>query len=217
MTNIVNEKEPDLTKCRVLSRDVVASGKWISLVNLSYLDAFGNQRLWESVKRVKNSEFTGESATVNACDVVPIVIQPDGSRHLLLSKQYRAPADSITIEFPSGLIDAGESCDECAHRELTEETGFTGTILIKAPYPVGYSPAGSASLGQFYIMEIDLSHPANDVPQQHFDPGEYCENVIVPLDTAVEGLAAFQEKGYIVHSNIMMFVLGLRLGQTLGK
>ena len=35
---------------------------------------------------------------------------------------------SDTIEFPAGLMDAGETCEECALRELKEETGYTGVI-----------------------------------------------------------------------------------------
>ena len=34
----------------------------------------------------------------------------------------------VTIEVPSGLIDAGESPAESALRELKEETGYVGTI-----------------------------------------------------------------------------------------
>jgi ADP-ribose pyrophosphatase len=45
---------------------------------------------------------------------------------LLLQKQYRAPLDKITIEVPAGLIDEGETPEECAVRELREETGFVG-------------------------------------------------------------------------------------------
>lgn len=45
---------------------------------------------------------------------------------MLLQKQYRPPIDKVAIEVPAGLIDEGESVEECAVRELKEETGFVG-------------------------------------------------------------------------------------------
>lgn len=34
--------------------------------------------------------------------------------------------EKITIEVPAGLIDAGETAEACAVRELREETGYVG-------------------------------------------------------------------------------------------
>ena len=34
----------------------------------------------------------------------------------------------VAVEFPAGLIDAGDSTEACAVRELREETGLTGKV-----------------------------------------------------------------------------------------
>lgn len=34
------------------------------------------------------------------------------------------------MEFPAGLVDAGETLEECAMRELAEETGYSGRIKV---------------------------------------------------------------------------------------
>jgi ADP-ribose pyrophosphatase len=57
--------------------------------------------------------------------IVTIIDKPTGPE-LLLQKQYRPPIDKVVIEVPAGLIDAGETVEECAVRELKEETGYVG-------------------------------------------------------------------------------------------
>ncbi len=47
----------------------------------------------------------------------------------MLQKQYRPPVNSVTIEVPAGLIDANETPEECAVRELREETGYVGKAV----------------------------------------------------------------------------------------
>lgn len=51
-----------------------------------------------------------------------------GEKKVVLVLQYRPPMENLSLEFPAGLIDAGESATEAAERELFEETyGRTGS------------------------------------------------------------------------------------------
>ena len=43
-----------------------------------------------------------------------------------MQKQFHPPIGKVCIEVPAGLIDAGETPEECAVRELKEETGYVG-------------------------------------------------------------------------------------------
>ncbi len=55
--------------------------------------------------------------------IVPVTDQGD----FVMVEQYRHALGEITLEFPAGLIDAkDESPLFAAHRELVEETGYTG-------------------------------------------------------------------------------------------
>ncbi len=54
--------------------------------------------------------------------VVIVARNADGA--LLLIRQFRYPTARQFWEFPAGLIDAGESLEDAAQRELGEETGL---------------------------------------------------------------------------------------------
>ena len=45
-------------------------------------------------------------------------------QQVLIVRQYRPALERHTLEFPSGLVDAGETPAETVRRELLEETGY---------------------------------------------------------------------------------------------
>ncbi len=51
------------------------------------------------------------------------VVPLDEAGRVLLVRQYRLPAQQVTLEIPAGGVDAGEMPEEAAQRELREETG----------------------------------------------------------------------------------------------
>ena len=52
-----------------------------------------------------------------------IVVAVDGDQ-LVVVRQTRAGADGVTVELPAGSLDAGETPEEAAARELDEECGL---------------------------------------------------------------------------------------------
>ena len=61
----------------------------------------------------------------NAVVIAPI----DADGDVLLVRQYRYAAGQMLLEAPAGIIEEGESPDECAQRELAEEVGFASRDL----------------------------------------------------------------------------------------
>ena len=59
-----------------------------------------------------------------AIAIVPVLDPESDDPTVVLIRQYRYAADGFVYEIPAGRLDAGESPEQCAHRELAEETGY---------------------------------------------------------------------------------------------
>jgi ADP-ribose pyrophosphatase len=72
-----------------------------------------------------------------AAAIVPVI-----NERVLLVEQYRTAVGRTTLEIPAGTLEKNESPEDCAKRELTEETGFSASQWVKLtaihPSP-GYS------------------------------------------------------------------------------
>ena len=75
-----------------------------------------------SVGELEMVRHSGASA------VVPILEGGEDPR-ILLIKQYRYAADGYVYEIPAGRLGSAESPEECAMRELREETGYSAKRL----------------------------------------------------------------------------------------
>ena len=64
--------------------------------------------------------------------VAVLAIQDDGK--IVLVRQYRYPVDDFVWELPAGRLDAGESPEQAAQRELQEEIGYKAGRLQKMAF-----------------------------------------------------------------------------------
>jgi ADP-ribose pyrophosphatase len=111
--------------------------------------------------------------------VVIVPFESDG--RVVLIRQYRAPLDRETWEFPAGSADAGESLEDAARRECEEEIGRVPESVVRlgAWYPVpGYC---DEEMNFFRVAGLHL--PAPDSPHKP-DEDEDIESRSVALEEA---------------------------------
>jgi len=78
-----------------------------------------------------------------------VVILPIISGKIVLVKQYRYPIQSVSLELPAGHLRQNETPEECAERELKEETGFTADKIEKI---LDYHPSTEYSNQVYHIF-----------------------------------------------------------------
>jgi ADP-ribose pyrophosphatase len=102
---------------KVTSTREIAGSKWLSFKETTYVDKTGAEQKWQYIARQKDTK------------VVTIICKAKGSPKYLFISQPRVPVNKACIAFPAGLVDAGESAETAALRELKEETGYDGKVL----------------------------------------------------------------------------------------
>lgn len=114
--------------------------RWVTLEKTTYTDPHSTLRTWESASRLTRPA----GSLIDGVGIVAILQNgpstssiPSGPS-ILLQKQFRPPVNAVCIEVPAGLIDAGETAEQCALRELKEETGYVGRVAGEGG--VGVSP-----------------------------------------------------------------------------
>ena len=78
-----------------------------------------------------------------------VFILPIISDKIVLTKQYRYPIKTMSLELPAGHIKSNETPEECAKRELKEETGFSAKKIKKL---LSYHPSTEYSNQIYHIF-----------------------------------------------------------------
>jgi ADP-ribose pyrophosphatase YjhB (NUDIX family) len=119
--------------------------------------------------------------------------------HFLMVRQWRHGSQSLSLEFPGGVIERGEEPEAGARRELREETGYEAGKLVK----LGTLTANPAIMGNtaHFFAAYDLTPLGHRDP----DPDEYLE---VVTKTRSEVTRSFGAGGEYHHA-LMAAALGL--------
>ena len=137
------------------------------------------------------------------------------AKELVLVEQYRVPVGERTLELPAGIYGdaespAGETAEQCAMRELEEETGYRG----KAAKVLLYGPVAPGLTDEMmYLVRVA------GLAKVHAGGGVGSEQITVhavPLKGAAGWLERKRAEGFQVEPRIytaLYFLEHVDLGQ----
>lgn len=134
-------------------------------------------KAWRDEVRLPNGATAVREYIKHPGAVIMVPLFPD--RSTILIRQFRYPVGQAFIELPAGKLDAGESTESAAKRELIEEIGYRPGRLQKIAeyYPcIGYSDE------KMWLYLADELTPA----EQQRDHDEFLDIMRLPFTTAVD-------------------------------
>jgi len=86
-------------------------------------------------------------------NIIPLTTNDE----VVMIEQYRHGSEEVTLEIPGGMVDAGESPQEAAAREMLEETGYAATHEVITLGKVRPNPAIHNNwIHTFLARDVDL-------------------------------------------------------------
>ncbi|MEN3007141.1 MAG: NUDIX hydrolase [Candidatus Methanosuratincola petrocarbonis] len=98
---------------------------------------------------------------------------------VLLERQYRHTAKRVIWEIPAGTIEEGEAPEDCARRELIEETGYAAEKMERI-FSFYVAPGYSTEVIHLFLAKGLRSS------SKRLDDDEEIDTVFVPLQKAIE-------------------------------
>ena len=147
---------------------------------------------------------TGKYVAVHTFHWVIVIPVVDG--RFVMVRQWRHGMGGITVEFPGGVMESGETPEEGGFRELLEETGYKAgkiTVLGRCnPNPAIYDNTVTFVLaedltatGELHTDDDEFVEPLEipvEIVTERFGSGEYCN--------AFVGTALALYSRYVAHS-----------------
>lgn len=133
--------------------------------------------LYRDTVRLPNGKLATREVMRHPGAVCVIPLTENGE--VLMVRQFRHPFSTVLLEAPAGKIDPGEMPEDCARRELSEETGAEADEL---EYIGDYYPS-VAVLDENIRLFIARKLTFFD---QHTDEDEFLRVERIPLRTLVD-------------------------------
>ena len=141
----------------------VHAGKFLDYYNVTYKDANGNEKVYEMVSR-DHELHSSLQLHDHPTDAVVMIINDPSDEHILLVREFRCELGKVIFGLLAGLIDPGETAEECAVRELKEETGLD-MIEVRDVLKGAFCAVGISNETTSCVLGIA------DGELQHYDTG----------------------------------------------
>ena len=151
-------------------------GKFLSSYELTYLNKAGKNKTYEMVSRESN--LSASSVGEKTAGVAIAGFKGD---KVLLIREFRMGVNDYVYAFPAGLIDAGETPEQAAARELKEETGLE-LVKVNAALKPSFSCTGVTDEKSVIVFcEVDGSLHDCEFPDEEIHAELYTRDEVRKL------------------------------------
>ena len=134
----------------LLEMKKVRDSKYLKNYELTYENKAGKKKVYEIVS---HRELTDPSQLGTKVSGLSIVVRKDDK--LLLLREFRMGVNRYVYNLCAGMIEEGESLEECIKRELYEETGLS-LKRIEAVLPPAYAAVSISDIAnQIAFVEAE--------------------------------------------------------------
>lgn len=130
-----------------------------------------------------------------------VIVIPELNGKFLMVRQWRHGNNSVSTEFPGGVIDKGEVPEDAAKRELEEETGYKAGKLtyLGCANP---NPALMKNRVHFFAAE-----ELQGTGKQNLDADEYIEYLQLPINEVYEKIGSEEYPHALMMSALLKYTV----------
>jgi len=205
------KKIDETTFCSLETAPDPSHLNWETTSHSRILDTpiFGINNVHRKSKDGKEADFV-ELDSPEWVNVIPYFVGKDGIPRFVMERQFRHGSNSITLEFPGGLVEKGESPRDACLRELEEETGIRAHS-VKLLGTVCPNSAFLNNNANFFIaQDLEL---VEEACQRNLDANEDIDIIAIPASYVIEKLGTGEMDNGIMLMSAFLF---LREAKKLG-
>ncbi|MCR5282343.1 MAG: NUDIX hydrolase [Lachnospiraceae bacterium] len=135
---------------KLIKMEKVRDTKYLKNYELTYENKSGKQKIYEIVS---HRELSDPSQLGQKCSGLSIVARCHG--RLLLLREFRMGVNRYVYNLCAGMIEEGESIEDCIRRELYEETGLSLKKIEKILPPAYAAVSITDIVNQIAFVEAE--------------------------------------------------------------
>lgn len=169
----------------------VKDGKYLKNYELTYLNKAGKEKTYEIVSRKELQSPDDLGKQPSGLSIVAIK-----ENQLLLLHEFRMGINKRIYNLCAGMLEDGETVEECVRRELFEETGLSLKKITRI-LPASYSAVAISDLKTYIVFaEVEGELADHSSVNEDIRAGFYTKNEVENLLETAEFSSRAQMAAY---------------------
>ena len=182
---------------KLVKIEKVRDGKYLKSYELTYLNKAGREKKYEIVSRKELREAEDIGKKISGLSIAAV----NGDK-LLLLKEFRMGVNKTVYNLCAGMIEEGETLEECAARELYEETGLKVKKIIDI-LPASYAAVAiSDTKTHIVLAEVEGEFEDHTSDNEMIEAGFYDREEVKELLKTGEFSSRAQIIAYFFSRNL---------------